>query len=128
MIKFETKKIIDVGDWDALVEKTYGRPYSYQQQDGCKFRGMVSILVPYTYIDDYKNDTVPEEVNGIEMGVSFAAWLARSPEQKIPNQRNAYELELFWNRNFYPGIGMIINDLHASGLLPEGEYMINIDW
>lgn len=35
MLKFETKKIIDCFDWDELVTETYGKPYCFQQQDGC---------------------------------------------------------------------------------------------
>lgn len=34
----KTKTVIEVQEWDALVEKTYGRPYKFQQQDGCQSR------------------------------------------------------------------------------------------
>lgn len=36
MIKTKSVKIIEVNDFDNLVSKTYGRTYSFQQQDGCK--------------------------------------------------------------------------------------------
>jgi hypothetical protein len=127
MIKIQNKKVIDVGDWDSLVIQTYGRPYSFQQQDGCKERQNVDITIPSEAFD-YENDTVPEKVNGEKMGVSFAAWLARDPKQKIKGQRQDYELELFWERNFYPDVQMIANDLHAKGLIPAGDYVIDIDW
>lgn len=35
MLKYKNVRVISVQDWDDLVEKTYGRPYNLQQQDGC---------------------------------------------------------------------------------------------
>lgn len=129
-MKIKTIKQIHVIDWDKLVEKIYGRPYSFQQQDGCKERQSVSINVPVKHPEDYENDTVPEIVNHKEMGVSFKAWLERDPEQKLsnPDDQNSWSIGMWWNRNFYPHVDMIINDLHAKGLLEEGEYEIKIDW
>lgn len=75
---------------------------------------------------DYENDSVPDEINGEEMGVSFAAWLARDPEEW--NGERTYYKDLFWGRNFYPDIQTVANDLHAKGLLPAGKYVIDIDW
>lgn len=74
------QKVIDVSDWDELVTTTYNRPYSFQQQDGCKERQRVHITIPDEPYD-YENDSVPEEVNGEEMGVSFKAWLERDPNK-----------------------------------------------
>lgn len=129
MIK--TVQMIDVGDWDTLVETTYGRPYCYQQQDGCRSRGIVEITVPNGYAYDYESESIPEVVNGNEMGVSFAAWLSRDPNQKLNSDdewvRN-HGLQLFWHRNFYPCIEMIATDLYEKGFLPAGEYLIKIDW
>lgn len=129
MIKIKTQQVIEVSDWDELVVATYNRPYSFQQQDECKSRGQVSLIVPYE-ADDYENDTVPEVVNGEDMGVSFAAWLARDPEQMLtdPESQDSWSIRLWWDRNFYPDVQMIANDLHAKGLLPEGKYVIDIDW
>lgn len=128
-LKTRTEQVIDVSDWDALVVKTYGRPYSFQQQDGCKERQRVYLTVPAA-ADDFENDTVPEEVNHEEMGVSFAAWLARDPKQRLsnPEDRQSWSLGLWWDRNFYPDVQMVANDLHARGLLDAGEYTIDIDW
>lgn len=128
MIKFRKEQIIDVTEWDDLVIKTYARPYSFQQQDGCKERQNFRIEVPCSEVYDYENDSVPEEVNHSEMGVSFKAWLSRDPKQQIPGRDEAWALELWWHRNFYPDVSMIINDLHAKGLLPAGSYLIDIDW
>lgn len=81
-MKTRTETVIDVSEWDKLVQKTYGKPYSFQQQDGCKDRGNFYLTVPEE-ADDYDNDTIPEIVNHSEMGVSFKAWLARDVKKKL---------------------------------------------
>ncbi len=126
-LRVATVKMIEVSDWDTLVKETYGRPYSFQQQDGCKSRGIVRITVP-DETDDYERNTVPEIVNHEEGGVSFSAWLKRNPKAPIGDGSADYSLELWWDRNFYPDIQMVANDLHAKGLLEADSYIINIDW
>jgi hypothetical protein len=124
---YKTQKVIDVSDWDALVYETYKRPYSFQQQDGCKERQRVRITIPdHPY--DYEQDEILEVVNGDQMGVSFKAWLERDPKQELPTDKNSWSLGLFWERNFYPDVQMIANDLHAKGLIEAGDYVIDIDW
>jgi len=127
MIKYKETKVIEVSDWDKLVEETYGRPYSFQQQDDCKPRGVHNLSVPEGEYD-YENDTIPEIINGYDQGVSFKSWLSRDPQQKLNEDDPDYHLRLFWERNFYPNVSMIANDLHSKGLLPGGDYLINIDW
>jgi hypothetical protein len=63
-LKIKTVKMIEVSDWDNLVSETYGRPYRFQQQDGCQSRGQFHLTIPskYTY-DDEMNDEIPEEIN-----------------------------------------------------------------
>jgi hypothetical protein len=124
-MKIKNVKMISVQDWDELVEKTYGKPYSFQQQDGCKERGTYELKVP-NKAQDFENDTVPEKINGEDMGVSFKAWLERDAKKPVGNE--TYAINIFWERNWYPDIQMIANDLHAKGLLEAGEYVINIDW
>lgn len=126
-MKIRNEKVIDVGDWDKLVETTYGRMYNFQQQDGCKERQRVRLTIPDEFYD-YENDTVEETVNGPEEGVSFAAWLARDPQQGLPGREDTWGLELWWHRNFYPDVQMIANDLYAKGLIEAGDYVIDIDW
>ena len=130
-MKIKNIKVIDMNDWNDLVQKTYGRIYSFQQQDFCKDRGLSYITIPSEAYDDFENDTIPEVVNGDEMGVSFKAWLKRDPNQKL-NSEDEWDrdhgLSLFWMRNFYPDVQMVANDLHAKGLIESGEYCINIDW
>jgi hypothetical protein len=128
-MKTRDVKVVSVQDWDALVKHTYNKPYSFQQQDDCKSRGTHYLTVP-DHAEDYENDTVPETCNHEEMGVSFKAWLARDPEQKLNAEDwdSPSAVRLWWDRNFYPDVSMIAADLHAKGLLPAGEYMIDIDW
>lgn len=128
MLKFKEVKIIEVSDWDKLVTEVYGKPYSFQQQDDCKPRGTHELAVPRPVTWDYDNDTIPEKINGDVMGVSFKAWLARDPKEWNGDEEEKRYLDMFWERNFYPNVDMIANDLHAKGLLPAGEYVINIDW
>jgi len=128
MLKVNNIKQIDVQDWDELVQETYNRPYMLQQQDGCRDRGIQYITIPVNNPEDYKNNTIPEIVNASEMGVSFKAWLERDPKQPIPERSEDWALEMWWERNFYPTIDMIINDLYEKGLVEAGNYQINIDW
>lgn len=127
MLPYENKRIVDLSDWDNLVRETYGKPYSFQQQDGCQSRGTVNISIP-DGADDYENDTVPEEINGDDMGVSFKAWLERHPKEWNGTEEDKRFLNMYWERNFYPAIQMIANDLHEKGLIEAGDYVIEIDW
>tara|TARA_R110002074_G_scaffold32309_4_gene90231 strand:- start:13747 stop:14142 length:396 start_codon:yes stop_codon:yes gene_type:complete len=129
-LKIQTEKVVAVDDWDELVKDTYNRPYLFQQQDGCKERGVHRLTIPDEETYDFERDTVPEVVNHEDMGVSFKAWLERDPELKLsdPNNQNSWSIRLWWERNFYPDVQMIANDLHEKGLIEAGEYLINIDW
>ena len=129
-MKIKTKQVIDVQDWDQLVVSTYNRPYSFQQQDGCKGnQTLFKFTVPYE-ANEYDNDTLPEEVNHEEMGVSFSAWLKRDPKTPLKGEEDCpdYCIEMWWERNFYPDVQMIANDLHSRGSLEAGEYIIDIWW
>lgn len=149
-MKINQIKQIDVYDWDELVSKHYGKPYSFQQQDGCKSRGIEIISTKEDCLEDYENDFIPEVINGEEMGVSFKAWLKRDPLLPLNcSEKEAKECGYYWGkskkdlkewkedrghiimfyeRNFYPHVNMIAKDLHEKGLLEAGEYQINIDW
>ena len=129
MLKYTNKKIIELRDWDTLVRKTYGKPYSFQQQDGCQQRGSVSITIPETWDNDEEMyDSIPEKINGDEMGVKFAVWLARDPKQLFESGKDDRFIDLFWERNFYPDLQTVANDLYAKGLIEAGDYSIDIDW
>ena len=92
-------------------------------------RGSVGFTVPEDCSDEESEmrDAIPEEVNGEVMGVKFEVWLSRNPNKIAPFKKK-YENMLFWERNFYPLLQSVANDLHSRGLLDTGEYEINIDW
>jgi hypothetical protein len=109
------------------VSETYGRVYDFQQQHGCQERGTFHLTVPSEYTeDDEMNESIPEVVNGSIMGVKFDVWLEKDP--KIHNFGSDWENGLFWERNFYPDINTVANDLFEKGLIEAGSYLINIDW
>lgn len=120
MLKYRLQRVVSVQDWDKLVEKVYGRPYSFQQQNGCQSRGIVELEVPNGEDNDEEmNDQIPMKINGEIMGVKLATWLAADPKE--------YE-NIFWERNFYPDLYTLADDLFKKGHIEAGEYTINIDW
>jgi len=133
IMRTRTETVFETSEWDDLVEATYGRPYTFQQQNDCQERGVFRFTVPGE-ADDFDNATIPEVVNGKEMGVSFVAWLARDPKTPLADEKQTadhmirFHTRLWWERNFYPDILTVSNDLHAKGLLKAGEYCIDIDW
>ena len=125
---YTLRKVIDSSDWDELVTKTYGRPYSFQQQEGCRDRGVFCISVPGKSEDASMSDSVPEVADSSVKGVRFAQWLSRDPKQPLQDQEYDFELDIWWARNFYPDVHTLANDLHARGLLEAGDYDIVVDW
>jgi len=137
MLKYSLVKVIDVNDWDELVIETYGKPYNFQQQEGCQSRGMIYLIVPPTYNDDAcAHDKIPIEINGGQMGVKFQVWLDTTVEdinakfEKIRGGPEVYagQNDLFWERNFYPDLNVLAEDLYKKGLIEAGKYQIKIDW
>tara|TARA_R110000764_G_scaffold234071_1_gene327736 strand:+ start:84 stop:464 length:381 start_codon:yes stop_codon:yes gene_type:complete len=126
MLKYTNTRTVNLGEFNNLVEETYGRPYNFQQQDGCKSRGTAHFSVPIEGGYDYKATEIPVEVNGDVMGVSFASWLARDPDENVLGK--AYRNSMFWERNFYPDLDMVVQDLYEKGLIEAGDYTIEIDW
>lgn len=124
MLKYELKRIVSDSDFDALVEKTYGKKYCFQQQEGCRDRCQYSFSVPEKYAEDYDNDEIEIRVNGDEMGVSFKAWLAQEENFYV----DEFSDRLFWERNFYPSFEVLVNDLYEKGLIEAGDYILDVDW
>jgi len=133
-MKIKLTNIIECNEWDELVMKTYGRHYCFQQQEGCRERGLFKFAVPNEETNDFENDTIPEVINHDEMGVSFKAWLARDPKAPLKGDEcnkmcnMQWSIDLWWKRNFYPDFQTVANDLYKRGLLSAGKYGINIDW
>jgi len=131
MCKVKTKniKMIEVSDWDKLVSETYGKIYSFQQQDGCKSRGVEFIKIPNDEAFDFENASIPEIINDGEIGVSFKSWLARDSSAPLNStteelnesgyywgnteadetayKEDKHHIELFWERSFYPHVVLI---------------------
>ena len=122
--------MIAVSDWDDLVKETYGKPYSFQQQDGCKDRGLEQISIPVECDDSDLPEIMEFEINGGECGVRFNTWLNTSVEKINEEHPETYNgrNKLWWDRNFYPDVQMIANDLYKKGLIEAGHYTIEIDW
>ena len=126
MINYKTLKVISVQDWNKLVRETYGRPYNFQQQEGGQDRGLRHITIPEQDDDGGMNDEIPLHTQHEEMGVKFQVWLSRDPEKLIGTY--PWETELWWDRQFYPDLQTVANDLHEKGLIEAGDYSIEIDW
>ena len=132
-LKVKTKQVIEVSDWDNLVIQTYNKPYSFQQQEGCKSRGVFHFTVPGEDNNHEMNDVIPEIVNHDTMGVKFDVWKSRDPKAPLESEEKGsrndqWTIDLWWGRNFYPDFQTVANDLHAKGLLDAGDYTIDIDW
>jgi len=126
---YKEVKMIDCQDWSNLVSETYGRHYVFQQQDGCKGRGIHKFTIPEDYDNDsYMNDEIPEIVNHGTMGVKFEKWLERDPKQLLTTTNYEHSLSLWWERNFYPDFQTVANDLYKKGKIEKGDYIIEIDW
>lgn len=150
MIKIKNVKMIDVSDWDELVSNTYGKIYSFQQQNGCQPRGIVKLTIPDdNWEEEEMNERIPEIINDEQnMGVKFDVWLKRNPKAPLnpsddelkacnyyydTSDRDKWckdigHINLFWERNFYPCLQSVANDLHKKGLIEAGDYSIEIDW
>jgi len=94
--------MVGVSDWDHFVSETYGKPYMFQQQDGCKGRGVEYITVPSEWDYDFENTVIPFKVNGDEMGVSFETWLNTSPQETLQHFESDYDPE-YCNDFFFLG-------------------------
>jgi hypothetical protein len=115
MLKYRTQRVISLRDWDQLVKDTYGKEYSFQQQDGCRERQQYHIDIPSSYTCD---DSMQDEPSKNESGVKFSVWLEEDP--------NWSRLDII--RNFYPDVETLANDLFSKGLIEEGSYVIDVDW
>lgn len=131
-IKIETVKKILSYELDDFIRKLYGKPYCFQQQAGCMERGnhYIEIIDPALYKPHSGfPDSVEETINGNDMCVSFKSWLETNPEEhKKRNEWSDALTKLFWQRNFYPCLEDIMQDLCKRGHIEPGEYMIEIDW
>lgn len=128
MLKHKRMIVVSESDWSNFVSTVYGRPYRLQQQEGCMDRCNITLTVS-DGAADFENDSIPEVINGTVMGVSFEAWLQRDPNKPVGDGKYFdWQIDMFWERNFYPNLQMVANDLHMKGLIEPGEYLIEVDW
>lgn len=121
-IEFESVCILDVNEWDEIVQEYYDKPYDFQQQDGCKERQIVELHVPDISPEDFEDLSFKEYKEGCT-GVSLERWKNTDSSEKFGKIGT-----IVWGRNYYPHVSMVVNDLYSKGVLPEGKYLINIDW
>ena len=137
MLEYKTIRVIKEHDFNELVTNTYGLPYKLQQQNGIMERQYFEIYIDSeeviegdeTEYDDI-HESIPLEINGPERLVRFGTWVNSNPTDimKEAGWTKEYEIRLFYHRNFYPPLDMLLGDLYKKGLLEEGTFYINIDW
>lgn len=127
--------IFTLDEFDELIKKEYNKTYySFQQQDGCKDRGIEFFTVPINDPDDLdylsmieadaKNNKLSEHC-----GVKFEEWLSRDKDFKwFTDENEQYRNELLWERNFYPHPEIIFNDLYKRNIIEAGTYGVYINW
>lgn len=128
MVNYKTLKVISVQDWNKLVRETYGKYYNFQQQEGCQDRGMRQIIIPELDQDSEMADEISEREEDQEMGVKFKVWLERDIKAPVNGSIQEYVIRSWWERNFYPDLQTVANDLYEKGLIEAGNYSIEIDW
>ncbi|MEU7631747.1 hypothetical protein AB0C34_17415 [Nocardia sp. NPDC049220] len=105
-----TVTLMGEGDFSRFISQVYGRPYQLQQQRECLSQNS---LVEFT---------VPAEESECS-GPSLAQWQATPP----PTRGDSRE-QVRWKREFFPQLEDVVNDLHTRGLLPAGEYALDVSW
>jgi hypothetical protein len=130
-LKRSTLTTISLRDWNSFIKEVYGKPYSFQQQEGCRSKGYFYIHIPEfppEEKEDYGYEYDPATPEKSLQGVPLDVWLARDPNLPFNGQEYDIQLEFWWHRNFYPWIEELCDDLSKKNLLEPGDYAIIIDW
>lgn len=104
--------------FSKYVTEHYGRPYKLQQQGDMLAQG------------SYVQITVPDE-EAWDENPTLAEWQAATPPGEHPEggyDPNVSTENMRWERDYYPSLEVVANDLHAKGLLDAGEYLIRVYW
>jgi hypothetical protein len=93
-MKITLRKHIDSSDLDELIQETYGRPYCFQQQDGCRDRSVHHVTVPATpelrIARDLSRETPWSGEDALEVGAAVAnEHLSRTFPRPSPGARTA---------------------------------------
>src|SRR5574343_1183830 len=99
--------IFQLNEFDELIKKEYNKKYySFQQQDGCKDRGIEYFTIPINDPEDLDNlsmieDDVKNNRLSVYRGVKFEEWLLKDKDFKwFIGKEREYENALLWERNF----------------------------
>ena len=107
-------KLIWEHELNELITATYGRPYNYGRWQEMGQDTMTQV-------------TVPEEADEPWEGgpPSLEEWLAGEPPATLTD---AWRIEQWWQTEYCPELQVVVNDLHARGLMPAGDYVMHVWW
>lgn len=113
-MRIKTVYQVDCFDLDELVTTTYGRSWSLLEAGrwGVGNDGEISQ-------DTMINVSVPNKYDGEVDDMTVDQWLEQ-PEPEGPSWKRPYVQS--------PPLYMLMADLHAKGLIPEGEYAVRCWW
>ena len=110
--------VLHESEFSDLVRQTFERPYSLQQQgDMHSQESFVRFDVP-----------ADREEEEHWQAVSMEEWLAATPPDPEDRSMEAFTDRLRWDREFYPQLDSVANELHARGQLDAGTYVLHVWW
>ena len=107
--------VLHESEFSNLVRQTFERPYSLQQQGDMHSQ------------ESFIRFDVPAELEW-EHEPSLETWLATTPPDPEDHSMAAFTNRLRWDREFYPDLQDIANELHARGQLDAGTYVLHVWW
>lgn len=114
--------VIGESDFSRYVSEHYGRPYNLQQQgDMLGQESAVKLTVPDPEDGEWEGMTMP----------TLVQWQEATPPGDHPEggyDPNVSRENMRWEREYYPQLEAVANDLHAKGLLDAGEYILFVSW
>lgn len=126
-LEYQNLRVIENYKWSEFISSVYNLPYNYQQQNECQNTNFEFNIPNDLEEEDLGSDSIPYEVNGKDECVKFDVWVNSKLEDISKNFEYESDAVIFYNRNFYPSIFQILNDLYNRGLIEEGDYLIRID-
>lgn len=120
-LKFKQINQIDSGDFDKFIRSFYKKPYCIQQQNGCMSRGAIEFSIPLINDDSILFNV--ELFDYLDDLPSLQEWLLKDPSEKV---EGITFLDIYWERDFYPKLSEILNDLYEKQKIVEGDYQIVI--
>ena len=129
---------VNHNDWNKFITEVYGKPYNFQQQDGCRSRGVYDFSLPFDFElydeeEDFLDFVDRTDFNKNQSCVKFSVWKDEKVKYKDPDKTVFYQDEyederLYWVRAFYPNLYTLLDDLYKKGLLEDGDYELVVSW